>query len=87
MCSSNVPFFASKICGDQVVETPASTNVDLGSGGTYQVTIGIERAEKTRLIVTSVWLNSLQRIFVYKKRCLHSAVVSPKSHGMPRSVI
>ena len=33
------------------------------------------------------WLNSLQRIFLYKKRCFYRAIVSPKSHSMPRSVI
>ena len=77
----------SKISGDQIVRASAAADVHLGSGGTYQVTIGIERVQKTRLIVTSDWLNSLERIFVYEKRCLNGAVVSPKSHGAPRAVI
>jgi hypothetical protein len=80
-------FFVSKISSDQIVGTPASANVDPGSGGTYQVTVGIERAEKTRLIGASIWLNAPQCVFVYKKRRLHRTIVSPKSHGMPRSVI
>jgi Protein of unknown function (DUF1194) len=79
--------FGSKIGGDQVVGTPASANVDPGSGGTYQVTVGIERAEKTRFIGASIWLNAPQCVFVYKKRRLYRAIVSPKPHGMPRSVV
>ena len=59
--------FVSKIRGDQIIRPPASANVDLGSGGTYQITVGIERVQKTRLIRASIWLNSLQRVFVYEK--------------------
>jgi len=40
-------FFALKIGGDQIVRTPASANVDLGSGGAYPITVGIERLQKT----------------------------------------
>ena len=80
-------FFVSKISSDKIVGTPASANADPGSGGTYQVTVGIERVEKTRLIGASNWLNAPQCIFFYEERCLHSAVVSPKSYGMPRVVI
>src|SRR5450631_1481135 len=77
----------SEISGVQIIRTSASANIDLGCGGTYQITVGIERSQKTRLIEAGIWLNSHQCIFVYKKRCLYSAVVSPKSHGMPRWVI
>ena len=38
----------SKIGGDQIVRTPASANIDLGSGGTYQITVGIKRVQKAR---------------------------------------
>ena len=76
-----------KISGDQIVRTPASADVDPGSGGAYPITVGIERVQKTRLIRTGIWLNALQRAFVYEKRCLYRAIVSPKSHGMPRPVI
>ena len=79
--------FVSKIAGDQVVGTPAPANVEPGSGGTYQVTVGIESVEKTRFIGTSIWLNAPQCVFVYKKRRFHRAIVSPKPHSMPRSVI
>lgn len=48
-------------------KTPASANVDSGSGGTYQITVGIERAQKTRLIGAGIWLNSPQCVFVYEK--------------------
>jgi hypothetical protein len=47
----------SKISGNQIIRTPASANVDLGSGGTYQISVGIERAQKTRLIRAGIWLN------------------------------
>lgn len=77
----------SKICGDQVVRASAAADVHLGSGGADQVTVGIECAEEARLIATDIRLNSLQRIFVDEKRCLNSAVVSPKSYGTPRAVI
>jgi hypothetical protein len=32
---SHAQVFISKISGDQIIRTPASANVDLGSGGTY----------------------------------------------------
>src|ERR1043166_1542447 len=63
----------SKIGGDQIVRTPASANIDLGSGGTYQITVGIKRVQKARLIRTGIWLNAPQCAFVYEKRCFHRA--------------
>jgi len=57
----------SKISGDQIIGTSASADIELGCGGTYQITVGIERVQKARLIGAGIWLNSLQRIFVYKK--------------------
>lgn len=78
---------SSKISGDQIVRPPASANVDPGSGGAYPITVGIERFQKTRLIRTGIRLNAPQRAFVYEERCLYRAIVSPKSHGMPRSII
>jgi len=59
--------FFSKISGDQVVRTPASADVDPGSGGTYQIAVGIERVQKTRLIGASIRLNSPQCVFVDEK--------------------
>jgi hypothetical protein len=59
--------FVSKIGGDQVVRTSASANVNPGSGGTYQITVGIERVQKTRLVGARIWLNSPQCFFVYEK--------------------
>jgi len=87
MARPDCGFFVSKISGDQIVRAPASANVDLGSGGAYPITVGIERVQKARLIRTGIWLNAPQRAFVYEKRCLYRAIVSPKSHGMPRPVI
>jgi len=40
-----LPGFRSKIIGVQVVRTPASANVDLGSRGAYPVAVGIERVQ------------------------------------------
>jgi len=87
MARPDCGFFVSKISGDQIVRAPASANVDPGSGGAYPITVGIERVQKARLIRTGIWLNAPQRAFVYEKRCLYRAIVSPKSHGMPRPVI
>jgi hypothetical protein len=74
----------SKISRNQVIRTSASANIGSGRGGTYQITIGIERVQKTGRIGASIWLYSRQCFFVYEKRCLYSAIVSPKSHRMPR---
>jgi hypothetical protein len=82
-----VRFARLKISGDEIVRTPASADVDPGSSGAYPIAIGIERVQKPRFIGTGIWLNAPQRAFVYEKRCLYRAIVSPKSHGMPRSVI
>jgi hypothetical protein len=57
----------SKVSGNQIVGTFAAANIHLGSSGTYQITVGVEGAQKTCLIETSVWLNSRQRIFRYEK--------------------
>jgi hypothetical protein len=57
----------SKICGNQIIRTSASANIELSRGGTYQITVGIERVQKARLIGAGIWLNSPQSIFAYKK--------------------
>jgi len=51
----------------QIVGTSASANIELGCGGTNQVTVGIERVQKAGLIGAGIWLNPPQRIFVDKK--------------------
>ena len=79
--------FASEIGGDQIVGAPASANIDPGSSGTDHITIGIEGAQETRFIGTGIRLNSSQRTFVDKERCLDRAVVPPKSHGVASLVI
>jgi hypothetical protein len=71
----------------QIVIAPAAAAVDLGSGGTDQVTIAIKRVQKAWFIVAGIWFKSPQRTFVYEERRLNSAVVSPKSHGAPRAII
>jgi hypothetical protein len=65
--ATSTGFFVSKISGDQVVRTPASADVDPGSGGTYQIAVGIERVQKTRLIGASIRLDSPQCVFVDEK--------------------
>ena len=76
-----------KICSNQIVRASASPNIELGSGGANQITVGIERVQEAGLVWASIWLNSRQRAFVYKKRSLYCAIVSPKSHSMSRGVI
>jgi hypothetical protein len=84
---TNYQVFVSKIIGVQVVRTPASANIDLGSRGAYQVAVGIERVQKTRLIEAGIWLNAPQRGVVYEEGRLHRAIVPPKPHSMSRPVV
>jgi hypothetical protein len=56
-----------KICGNQIIRTSASADIELGCRSTYQITVGIECVQKARLIGAGIWLNSPQSIFVYKK--------------------
>jgi len=87
-CGSTQPHaVVSKISGNQIIRTSTSANIELGCGGTYQITVKIECVQKTRLVEAGIWLNSLQCIFTYKKWCLYSAIVSPKSYGTPGWVI
>jgi hypothetical protein len=58
---------AQKFCGNQIIRTSASADIELGCGGTYQITVGTECVQKARLIGAGIWLNSPQSIFVYKK--------------------
>ena len=87
-CSgANHRVFASEIMGDQVVRTPASANINLGGSSAYQVTVGIERVQKTGLVGASIWLDVPQRGLVYEEGRFHRAVIAPEPHGMPRSVV
>jgi hypothetical protein len=67
VCAAQVLQAFSKISGNKIVRAPASANIDPGRGGTYQITIAIERVQKARLIGARIWLNSPQCIFAYKK--------------------
>jgi hypothetical protein len=58
---------AMKISGNQIIRTPASTDIDPRCGGTYQITVAIERIQKTRLIGARIRLNLSQCVFVYEK--------------------
>jgi hypothetical protein len=57
----------SEISGNQIIGAPASANIDPSCGGTYQITIAIERVQKAQLIGARIWLNSPQCVFAYKK--------------------
>src|SRR5208282_3006255 len=52
-----------------------------------QFAVRIEGAEKSNLVEPHVRVNSLQRIGIDEKRCLHRAVVPPKPHGTPRCIV
>lgn len=77
----------SKICGDQIVGSPASTDVNLRGGRAYRITVAVERVQETGLVLTGIWLNSPQRAFVYEECRFQCAVVSPEPHGSPGLVI
>jgi len=79
--------FVSEIMGDQVVRTPASANINLGGSSAYPVTVGIERVQEAGLVGAGIWLDVPERGLVYEEGCLHRAIISPKSHGMPGSVV
>ena len=57
----------SKICGDQIVRTPASTDVKLRSRGAYHITVAIERIQKARLVAAGIRLDSPQCVFLNKE--------------------
>ena len=46
----------SKICGDEVVRTPASTDVNLRSRRAYHIAVAIERVQKAQLVAAGIWL-------------------------------
>src|ERR1700692_4575928 len=54
----------SEISRNQIIRTSASAKIDLGCGGTYQITVGIESVQKTRFIRAGIGLNSPQLTFV-----------------------
>ena len=84
---ANHRVFVSEITGDQVVRTPASANINLGGSSAYPVTVGIERVQETGLVGAGIWLDVPQRGLVDEEGCLHRAIISPKPHGMPGSVV
>jgi hypothetical protein len=57
----------SKIGGNQIIGTSASANIEPRRGGTYQITVGIERFQIARLIGPNIRLNSPQCTFFYKE--------------------
>jgi len=78
---------SSKISGNQVVRSSTTALINLGCGRINQFGIRIERAEKSDLIEPQVRFNSLQRIGIDEKRCLHCVIVPPKPHGLPRCIV
>ena len=52
-----------------------------------RVAVGIERAQKARLVGVDIGLHALQHVLADEKRCFNSAIVSPKPHGTPRAVV
>ena len=58
---------AAKVGGNQIIGAFASANIEFRCGGAYQIAVGIERAQKARLIEAGVWLNLSQCAFVYEE--------------------
>jgi hypothetical protein len=54
----------SKIFGNQIVRASAAADIDPGRGGAYQITVGVERVQKARLIATGIGLNPHQCVFI-----------------------
>ncbi|OIQ74564.1 hypothetical protein GALL_437830 [mine drainage metagenome] len=76
-----------KMSGNQIIRTFASADIDFRCSSTDQITVGIERIQKARLIRAGIRLDSSQCLFVNEKRCFDGAIVSPKTHGAPGLVI
>jgi hypothetical protein len=55
---SHPKVFVLKVSGDQIIRTPAAANVNLGSDGAYQITVGVERVQKAGLGGAGIRLNS-----------------------------
>jgi hypothetical protein len=79
--------FISKICSDQIVRSPASTDVNLRSRRAYHITVAIERVQEAGLVGAGIRLNSPQSALVYEERGFQRAVVPPEPHGSPGLVI
>ena len=77
----------SKVCGDQIVGAPASTDVNLRSRRAYHITVAIERVQETGLVGAGIRLNSPQCALVYEECRFQRAVVPPEPHGSPGLVI
>ena len=80
-------FKNSKICGDQVVRAPASTDINPRSRRADHITVAIERVEETGLVGAGIRLDSPQCALVYEERRFQRTVVSPEPHGSPGLVI
>jgi hypothetical protein len=55
----------SEIGGNQIIRASAPANIEPGSGGTYQVTVGIEGVQESRFIGTDIRLNAPECICLY----------------------
>jgi hypothetical protein len=85
--ADQVKVFVSKICGDQIVRAPPSTDVNLRGRRAYHITVAIERVQETGLVGAGIWLNSPQCALFYKECRFQRAVVPPEPHGSPGLVI
>ena len=71
----------------QIVRALAATGIDFGRDGVDQVAVRIKGAEQSSRVGPHAGMNPLQRVFSHEKRCLHRAIVPPKSHRPPRRVV
>ena len=77
----------SKICSDQIVRSPTSTDVNLRGRRAYHITVAIERVQETGLVGAGIWLNSPQCALFYEECRFQRAIVPPEPHGSPCLVI
>ena len=78
---------ASKVLRTEIVPAPASANINFGGRSAYLVAVDVKGVQQTRLVQLDARLDSRKRILAYKKCRLDRAIMSPKPHDTPRSVI
>src|ERR1700730_4070103 len=77
----------SEVSADHIIGAFVAPCIHLRCRGMDDIPIRVEGAEQASLVEAHVGLNPLQGILGHEEAGLHCAVVSPKPHGPPRSVI
>jgi hypothetical protein len=81
------PAELSEIRTNQFVAALSTPRVHLRGRPANQIAIGIERTEKALFVVPELRFHPLKRIDGDKEGIFNRGVISPKSYGLPGSVI